>query len=81
MAENDGEPNTKVTIRDITLDDTSVSTTCDVNAVGPTVGSIGGVGTMERVLTMEIVLTTSDNKNVATLLWPSVGVKPNTWKS
>jgi hypothetical protein len=57
MAENDGEPNTEVTIRDITLDDTSVSTTCDVNAVGPTVGSIGGVGTMERVL------TTSDNKN------------------
>ncbi len=57
LAENDGDPNIKVTIHDIALDDTSVCTTRDVDAVGPTVGSIGGVGTMEKVL------TTSDNKN------------------
>jgi CCR4-NOT transcriptional regulation complex NOT5 subunit len=57
LVENDGDPNTKVAIRDIALNDTSVSTTCDVDAAGPTIGSIGGVGTMEGVL------TTSDNKN------------------
>jgi hypothetical protein len=57
LAENVGDPNTEVTIRDTTLDDISVSTTHDVDAVGPTVGSINGVGTMEGVL------TTSDNKN------------------
>jgi hypothetical protein len=57
LVENDGDPNTKVTIGDTTLDDTSVSSTRDVDAVDPTIGSIGGVGTMEGVL------TTSDNKN------------------
>jgi hypothetical protein len=57
LAENDGDPNIEVAICDITLDDTFVSTTHDVNAIGPTVGSIGGVGTMEGVL------TTSNNKN------------------
>jgi len=57
LAENVGDPNIEVTIRDTTLDDTSMSTTRDVDAVGPTVGSIGGVGTMEGVL------TTSNNKN------------------
>jgi hypothetical protein len=57
LAENVGDPNTEVTICDITLNDTSMSTTRDVNVVGPIVGSIGGVGTMEGVL------TTSDNKN------------------
>jgi hypothetical protein len=57
LAENDGDPNTEVAIPDTALDDTSVSTTRDVDATGPTVGSIGGVGTMEGVL------TTSDNKN------------------
>jgi hypothetical protein len=57
LAKNDGDPNTEVTIHDTTLDDTSVSTTRDVNAVGPIVGSIGGVGTMEGVL------TTSNNMN------------------
>jgi hypothetical protein len=57
LAKNDGDPKTEVTIRDTTLDGTSVSTTRDVGAVGPTVGSIGGVGTMENVL------TTSNNKN------------------
>jgi hypothetical protein len=57
LVKNDGDPNTKVTIRDIALDDTSVSITRDVDAIGPIVSSIGGVGTMERVL------TTSDNKN------------------
>ncbi len=57
LAENDGDPNTEVTIRDTALGDTFVSTTRDVDVVGPTVGSIGGVGTMEGVL------TTSDNKN------------------
>jgi hypothetical protein len=57
LAENDGDPNTEVAIRNTALDDTSVSTTRDVNAAGPTVGSIGGVGTMEGVL------TTSNNKN------------------
>jgi hypothetical protein len=58
LAENDGDPNTEVTIRDTALDDTFVSTTCDVDAGGPTVGLIGGVGTMEGVL-----ITTSNNKN------------------
>jgi hypothetical protein len=57
LAENDGDPNTKGTIRNTTFDDTSVSTTRDVDAAGPTVDSIGGVGTMEGIL------TTSDNKN------------------
>ncbi len=57
MAENDGDPNIKVAIRDTTFDDTSVSTTHDVDAAGLTVSSIGGVGTMEGVL------TTSNNKN------------------
>jgi len=57
LAENDGDPNTEVTIHNTTLDDTSVSTTRDVDVVGPTVGSIGGLGTMEGVL------TTLDNKN------------------
>jgi hypothetical protein len=57
LAENDGDPNTKITIRDTAFDDTSVSTTHDVDAVGPTIGSIGGVGTMEGIL------TTSNNKN------------------
>ncbi len=57
MAENDGDPNTEIAIRDTILDDTSVSTTHDVNAASPTVGSIGGVGTMEGVL------ITLDNKN------------------
>jgi hypothetical protein len=57
LAENDGDPNIEVTIRDTAFDDTSMSTTRDVDAAGPTVGSIGGVGTMEGVL------TTSNNKN------------------
>jgi hypothetical protein len=57
LAENDGDPNIEVTVCDTALDDTYVSSTYDVDAVGPTVGSIGGVGTMEGVL------TTSDNKN------------------
>jgi hypothetical protein len=57
LAENVGDPNTKVTIRDTALNDISVSTTCDVDVVGSIIGSIGGVGTMEEVL------TTSDNKN------------------
>jgi hypothetical protein len=57
LAENDGDPNIEVAIRDTTLNDTSISTTHDVDAVGPIVSSISGVGTMEGVL------TTSDNKN------------------
>jgi hypothetical protein len=57
LAENDGNPNTKVAICNTTLDDTSVSTTHDVDTVGPTIGLIGGVETMEGVL------ITSDNKN------------------
>jgi hypothetical protein len=57
LAENVGDPNIEITIRDIALDDTSMSTTRDVDPVSPTIGSIGGVGTMEGVL------TTSDNKN------------------
>ncbi len=57
LVENAGDPNTKVTIRDTAFDDLYVSTTRDVDAVGPTFGSIGGVGTMEGIL------TTSDNKN------------------
>jgi hypothetical protein len=57
LAENDGDPNTKVTIRDTALNDTSVSTTRDVDVASPIVNSIGGVGTMEGVL------TTSNNKN------------------
>jgi hypothetical protein len=57
LAENVGDPNTEVTIRDTALDDTSVSITRDVDAVGPTISSIGSVGTMEGVL------TTLDNKN------------------
>jgi hypothetical protein len=56
LAENDGDPNSEVAIRDIAFNDTFVSTTRDVNAVGPIVSSIG-------VRTMEGVLTTSDNKN------------------
>jgi hypothetical protein len=51
LAENVGDPNTEITIYDTTLDDISVSTTRDVDAVRSIVGSIGGVG------------TTSDNKN------------------
>jgi hypothetical protein len=57
LAENVGDPNTEVTIHDTALDDTFVSTTRDVDATNPTVGSIGGVGTMEGVLTI------SDKKN------------------
>jgi hypothetical protein len=57
LAENDGDPNIEVAIRDTALDDTSVSTTRDVDVVGPIVDSMGGVGTMEKVL------TTLDNKN------------------
>jgi hypothetical protein len=57
LAENDGDPNIKVVTCDTTFDDTSVSTTHDVNVVGPIVGSIGGVGTMEGIL------ITSDDKN------------------
>jgi hypothetical protein len=57
LAENDGDPNAEVAICDTAFDDTSMSTTCDVDVVGPTISSIGGVGTMEGVL------TTSDNKN------------------
>jgi hypothetical protein len=57
LAENVGDPNIEVTIRDTTVDDTSVSTTRDVNVAGPIVDSIGGVGTMEGVL------ITLDNKN------------------
>jgi hypothetical protein len=57
LTENVGDPNIEVTIRDITLNDISVSNTRDVDAVGSIVGSIGSVGTMEGVL------TTSDNKN------------------
>ncbi len=57
LAENDGDPNTEVAIRDTAHHDTSVSTTRDVDVAGPIVGSKGGVGTMEGVL------TTSDNKN------------------
>jgi hypothetical protein len=66
LAENDGDPNIEVTIHDTPLDDTSVSTTCDVDVVGPIVGSIGGVGTMEGVL------TTSNNKNA----WGSLAYLP-----
>jgi hypothetical protein len=51
LAENDEDPNIEVAIRDTALDDTSVSTTHDVDAAGPTISSIGGVGTMEGVLT------------------------------
>jgi len=57
LAKNDGDPNAEVAIRKTTLNDTSVSTTRDVDAAGPTIGSIGGVGTMEGVL------TTLNNKN------------------
>jgi len=57
FVENDEDPNIEITIYDITFDDTSMSTTRDVDATGPTVGLIGGVGTMEGVLTI------SDNKN------------------
>jgi hypothetical protein len=57
LAENDGDPNIEITIRDITLTDTSVSTTHDVDVADPIVDSISGVGTMEGVLTI------SDNKN------------------
>jgi hypothetical protein len=57
LAENDGDPNTEIAIRNIALDDTSVSITHDVDAAGPIVSLISGVGTMEGVL------TTSDNKN------------------
>jgi hypothetical protein len=57
LGENDGDPNTEVIIHDIALDDTSMSTTCDVDVAGPIVYLIGGVGTMEGVL------ITSDNKN------------------
>jgi hypothetical protein len=57
LAENDGDPNTEITIHDTALDDTSMSITRDVNVVSPTIDSIGGVGTMEGVL------TTSNNKN------------------
>jgi len=57
LAKNDGDPNTEVTIRDIAFDDTSMSTTHDVDVAGPIIGSIGGVGTMEGVL------TTLDNKD------------------
>jgi hypothetical protein len=55
--ENDGDPNTEVAIRDIAFDDTFMSSTRDVDVVGPIVGLISGVGTMEGVL------ITSDNKN------------------
>jgi hypothetical protein len=57
LAENDGDPNIEVAIHDTTLDDKYVSTTHDVDAASPTIGSIGGVRTMEGVL------TTSNNKN------------------
>jgi hypothetical protein len=57
LAENDGDPNTEVTICDIALNDTYVSITRDVDVAHPIVGSIGGVGTMERIL------NTLNNKN------------------
>jgi hypothetical protein len=57
LAENDGDPNIEVAIRDTALDDRSVSTTRDVDAASPTIGLIGGVRTMEGVL------TTSNNNN------------------
>jgi hypothetical protein len=57
LAENVGDPNIEVTIRDTTFDDTSVSIIHDVDAIGPIVDLIGDVGIMEGVL------TTSDNKN------------------
>jgi hypothetical protein len=57
LAKNVGDPNIEVTICDTALNDTFVSITCDVDAVGPTVGSISSVGTMEGVV------TTLDNKN------------------
>jgi hypothetical protein len=57
LVKNAKDPNTEITIRDIAFDDLSMSTTRDVDAAGPTISSIGGVGTMEGVL------TTSDNKN------------------
>jgi hypothetical protein len=57
LAENARDPNIKITIRNTAFNDLSVSTTHDVDAASPTIGSIGGVGTMEGVL------TTSDNKN------------------
>jgi hypothetical protein len=57
LAENDGDPNTEIAIHDTVLNDTFMSTTRDVDATGPTISSIGGVGTMEGVL------TTSNNKN------------------
>jgi hypothetical protein len=46
-----------------------MSTTCDVDAVGPIVGSIGGVRTMEGVL------TTSDNKMIGEA-WPVYQLHP-----
>jgi hypothetical protein len=67
LVENDGEPNIEVAIRDTAFDDTFVSTTCDVDVVGPIVGLIGGVGTMEGVL------TTSNNKND----WGSLAYLPS----
>jgi hypothetical protein len=57
LAKDYGDPNIEVAIHDTTLNDTSVSTTHDVDVTGPTISLIGGVGTMEGVL------TTSDNKN------------------
>jgi hypothetical protein len=66
LAKNDGDPNIEVAICNTTFDDTSMSTTCDVNVAGPTVGSIGGVGTMEGIL------TTSNNKND----WQSLACLP-----
>jgi hypothetical protein len=57
LAENDGDSNIEITIRDTAFNDTSVSTTRDVDASGPIVGLISGVGTMEGVL------ITLDNKN------------------
>jgi hypothetical protein len=49
LGENDGDPNIEIAIHDIAFNDTSVSTTRHVNAVGPTIGSISGVRTMEGV--------------------------------
>jgi len=38
------------------------------------------VSKMEKYL-LQLLFVHNINKNVATLLWPSVGLKPNTWKS
>ncbi len=50
LAENDGDPNIEVAICDTALNDTSMFTTHDVDAAGPTIDSIGGVRNHGRSL-------------------------------